>query len=224
MSTFGIISEGPSDQIVIENILCGYFSNPDLIVRHLQPMHDATDSDSRKYGGWMRVFEYCRSQYIIEALEQNDYLIIQIDTDCCEEKHFGVSRRDASGKDRTPEEIIKSVAEKFEDLFSTTHGENFAHFKHRLLFAICVEELECWLLPLYHNDKIKASIRSCIAKLNPKLEAAFGVYIDKSNKSPVLRHYDRFSRPFLKRKTIDAIYDHNVSLKVFFDVLGKIET
>lgn len=34
---FGIISEGPTDQIVIENILYGWTADNDLLVTPLQP-------------------------------------------------------------------------------------------------------------------------------------------------------------------------------------------
>ncbi len=43
MITFGLIAEGPSDQVVIENILVGYFDNPDIIIKPLQPLRDQTD-------------------------------------------------------------------------------------------------------------------------------------------------------------------------------------
>ena len=35
MISFGLITEGLTDQIVIENILAGYFKNPDLDIRPL---------------------------------------------------------------------------------------------------------------------------------------------------------------------------------------------
>jgi len=223
MKTFGIISEGPSDQIIIENILVGYFNDMDLPkrIRYLQPLNDATDNDTRKHGGWMNVFEYCQSDYLIEALEQNDYLIIQIDTDRCEEQHYDVSRRKDNGDILAPEELIRKVIEKFESLFAAYHNDKYNLLKNRLLFAICVEEMECWLLPLYHDDKTKSATNNCIHKLNPKINEKFGKFIDKNNK-PV-SYYDKFSRLFIKKKTIEKVYDHNISLKIFLDGLGKVE-
>jgi hypothetical protein len=40
MISFGLITEGLTDQIVIENILAGYFKNLDLDVEPLQPERD----------------------------------------------------------------------------------------------------------------------------------------------------------------------------------------
>jgi hypothetical protein len=199
----------------------GYFNDGDLSTRiqFLQPLHDATDK--RKHGGWLNVFEYCQSDYLVEALEQNDYLIIQIDTDCCEEKHYDVSRRKEDGDSVTPEELISKVIGKFDTLFASAHKEKYGLFKDRLFFAICVEEMECWLLPLYHDDKIKSSTSNCIHKLNPKLNEKFGIGIDKNNK-PVTS-YDKFSRQFTKKKTIDQVYGHNISLKIFLDSLSKLD-
>jgi len=225
VKTFGIISEGPTDQIIIENILVGYFNDYDLPARikYLQPLNDATDDDIRKYGGWKNVFEYCQSDYLIDAFEQNDYIVIQIDTDCCEEKHYDISRRDESGDILSAEQLIKKVVEKFELVFTTSHQEKYQRFKDRLLFAICVEETECWLLPLYHDSKIKESTNNCIHKLNPVLTEKFGKYIDKNNKSAALPYYGKFSKGFIKRKMIDAIYHDNISLTVFLDGIGIID-
>ena len=223
MNTFGIISEGPTDQIIIENILVGYFDDPDLSrnIRPLQPLNDATDK--RGFGGWVNVFEYCKSDYFVEALEQNTYLIIQIDTDCCEEINYDVKKSKPTGERLTTEELVNAVIAKFESVLATQFGEEYPLFKHRILFAISVEEIECWLLPLYHDDKLREATNNCVHKLNPKLTAQFGRFIDKNNKSSALPHYGKFSRPFIKRKNIDKIYHHNVSLKLFLDSLGKIQ-
>ena len=59
MATFGLVAEGVTDHVVLENILIGYFNDPDLVVRPLQPLRDATDTLSESFGGWYNVFEYC---------------------------------------------------------------------------------------------------------------------------------------------------------------------
>jgi hypothetical protein len=224
MSTFGIISEGPSDQIIIRNILVGYFSDPDISLQPLQPSTDATDiADIRGHGGWMNVFEYCKSDFIVGAFEQNDFVIIQIDTDSCEEINFDVSRRNADGSVSTPEEMIFKILAKFEQIFLSNHSDKYGIFKNRILYAICVEEIECWLLPLYHTDHKKEATFGCINKLNPRLQEEFKVYIDKSNKSVALPHYRKFAKPFSKRKNIDKIYNDNFSLKIFLDNINKVD-
>ncbi len=85
MVRFGSVSEGITDQIVLQNILSGYFNTADIVVDALQPTRDATDNNKMaNAGNWHKVMEYCRSQYFREALTTNGedyYLIIQLDTD-----------------------------------------------------------------------------------------------------------------------------------------------
>ncbi|MFB2875510.1 hypothetical protein [Floridanema aerugineum] len=52
MITFGLITEGLTDQIVIEDILSGYFNTADIIVNPLQPERDKDDENKSDYGGW----------------------------------------------------------------------------------------------------------------------------------------------------------------------------
>ena len=55
MSTFGLISEGVTDNAVLENLLIGYFKQ-DISenINHLQPPPTVA-------GGWSRVLNYCTS-------------------------------------------------------------------------------------------------------------------------------------------------------------------
>jgi len=58
MVTFGLICEGITDQIVIENILVGFFNNPDIEVFALQPLRDATDENlATTHANWHKVFD-----------------------------------------------------------------------------------------------------------------------------------------------------------------------
>ena len=120
MISFGLITEGLTDQIVIENILAGYFKNPDLDIRPLQPEKDKDDENKfTGYGSWSQVFAYCRrSRDFQESFQFNDYIIIQIDTDVSEE--FGIPQQDKNGE-LTPEKLIEKVIEKFKQEI----GEDF---------------------------------------------------------------------------------------------------
>jgi hypothetical protein len=61
MISFGLVTEGLTDQIVIENILAGYFNSPDLDIRQLQPERNKDNENKFKYGDWTLVFKYCKS-------------------------------------------------------------------------------------------------------------------------------------------------------------------
>lgn len=65
MAKFGLISEGITDQIVIENILIGLLNDDDLLVTYLQPAFDETDINSvSSHGNWHKALQYCESQYL----------------------------------------------------------------------------------------------------------------------------------------------------------------
>ncbi len=225
MKTFGIISEGPTDQIIIENILVGFFNNDDLSpnIRQLQPLRDTTDAvETQRFGGWYKVFEYCSSTNFIEAFEQNDYLIIQVDTDRCEDEHYDIKRTNVHGATLTDEDLIQAVIDKFERLLVTTFGqEKFNLFNDRIIYAVSVEEIECWLLPLYYDSKIKASTGNCVHKLNEGIKGKFTFYIDPGNKSNMVNNYDKMSRPFTKSKILTRKYVDNISLQVFVEKLTE---
>ncbi|ETR68402.1 MAG: hypothetical protein OMM_10566 [Candidatus Magnetoglobus multicellularis str. Araruama] len=110
MISFGFITEGVTDQIIIENILNGFFDSDDIDIYELQPLRDETDKNRvETYGGWTLVFEYCKSTKFREALTFFDYIIIQIDTDVSEETHYQISKRDHEGKELKPVDLIEKV-------------------------------------------------------------------------------------------------------------------
>jgi hypothetical protein len=70
MSTIGLISEGITDQMVIEHILDGLLDDEDLSVEPLQPTRDETDENlAITAGNWVKVFEYCESTYFNKLLK-----------------------------------------------------------------------------------------------------------------------------------------------------------
>ena len=224
MPTFGIIAEGITDQVIIENLLVGYFEDPDLLVRQLQPLRDATDKQAiASFGGWYQVLEYCRSEVFIGAFQQNDYVIIHIDTDRCDDKHYDVSKLDEHGKTASPELLVKRVRAKFTSLFEESFGVKFYEkYQQRILFAIAVHETECWLLPLYLKGKHKSATQQCLGKLNTQLRKNKERGVSKGNKD--YRRYDQLSRGFLKRKNIEKFQSDNPSLKIFIEEMMGVNT
>ncbi|WP_449417531.1 phage tail protein [Phormidium nigroviride] len=213
MVTFGLITEGLTDQIVIENILSGYFNTDDIIVNPLQPERDKDDENKSDYGGWTLVFPYCQSEVFQKAFQFNQYVIIQIDTDVSED--YGIPKQDENGE-LSPETLIAKVKEKFEGLI----GEEFyKRYQDKIIFAIAVHSIECWFLPLYYQDKKKTKIKSCLKTLNQALVKSPGFTIDPKNKDP--KYYRKISENYCKQKVLMKCYKHNPSLKVFIE---EIET
>ncbi|CAD5915847.1 MAG: phage tail protein [Planktothrix agardhii KL2] len=222
MITFGLITEGLTDQIVIENILHGYF-NTEPVVNPLQPERDKDNDDKSDYGGWTLVFKYFqeRASDFQQAFQYLDYVIIHIDTDRSQDKNYDIPHQDEKGVKLTPEQLIEKVKEKFKSLI----GEPFySDYSRRIIFAIAVDSTECWLLPLYCNKKAhKQKIVHCLDTLNSAINKKKGFTIDNNAKNP--DYYRTLSKPYSKHKTFIKNYPNNPSFNSFIkEIETKIET
>lgn len=206
MTTFGLIAEGITDQVVIENILIGYFNNPDIVINPLLPLRDETDKNRiENYSNWLKVFDYCASSKFKEAFQFSDYLIIQVDTDTSEEVHYDIPKYQ-DGEELTPEALIDKVVEKCQGLI----GEAFYRkYKARIIFAISVHSTECWLLPFYcTNNKQAAQTKNCFQRLSRQCQQTI-----RKN----YNEYDSLSRKYCKNKVLMKNYARNPSLKIFVE-------
>lgn len=213
MPSFALVTEGLTDQIVIENILFGFFNDPNISVNPLQPLRDATDrSRTVSPGNWHQVLEYCASERFRGAFQFNDYVIVQIDTDVAVE--YGVSERDEEGNELSVQDIIERVKAAL-----IAHiGQGFYEtYSRRILFAVAVQSIECWLLPLLFSDNKRAKTSNCLGTLNQGLARSRNFTIDAKRPD----YYDTISSEYIKRKKLMAVYSFNPSLKVFVDNLEE---
>jgi hypothetical protein len=217
MTLFGLIAEGETDHAVLENILLG-ITGEDISdeITILQPDIDETAKGTLKeFGGWYNVFQYCKSEDFKEAFQRVQYVVIQIDTDVSENLHYDIKQTNDTGEKLSPEILIEKVKSKFEQIIVDEFGKDFFEDNiERILFAISVNEIECWLLPLYFtdkNDNTKALTHNCSRKLHQKV-----------NFKKTYRDYDKISNDYFKPKTLMKLYSTNPSLKVFVEsVLAK---
>jgi hypothetical protein len=205
-----------TDQAVLENILQGFFQQgeDEPIVNYVQPPRDATPRGSGPApGGWTLVFRSLRAGDHRKALQLNDYVIIQIDTDVAEEPGFDVSHRAPDGRTLSPEELIDQVKRR---LIEVMDAEFYARHAGRIIFAVAVHSIECWLLPLLYEDEAakKAKITGCLDAANRKLQ--------RLNQPPLstaghkdLKSYKQASRDYAKRRALLARRGENPSLDVF---------
>ena len=210
MISFGLITEGLTDQIVIENILAGFFNSPNIEVTPLQLKRNKDNQNKFQSGGWTLVFDYCHSKKFQESFRFLDYIIIQIDTDVSEDYNIAHQHEDG---EFTPQQLIEKVIEKFRDAI----GEDFYNTnQQKILFAISVHSLECWLLPLYYTDKKKqAKVKNCLDTLNLQLAKKHKFTIDPNAKNP--EYYREFSKQYSKHKVLMKHYKDNPSLKNFIE-------
>lgn len=173
MLTFGTIAEGPTDQTVIENILHGYFATPEdePVVNPVQPPRPLTETP----GGWGHVIQCLKKREYDGALQWNDYLVIHIDADRQDE--YDVPRFDAGRELTIPERverIIQRLKREIDEAFYQAHAG-------RMLFAITVDSIECWL---FLCSTMTTKQRRPLGALTPQT-ARLPRLIDLSLPSPV---------------------------------------
>ncbi|KAA2234102.1 hypothetical protein [Salinarimonas soli] len=217
MPTFAIISEGVTDQAVLEVLLdvaCGIHSNEAAYTSVLQPRRDETDrARAGEFGGWEAVLEYCALEGAVsEALLLNDYLVIQIDTDSCEEKNFGVSKT-INGVHRPVDDIVSDVVNVIK---SKIHPNTLEKFEHKLIFAISVHSIECWLLAILAKaDNDRVNMHTCEQRLRHILQKE-KIHLEKN-----YRTYTNLMRGIRKINQLTNAAKYNRSLKIFLDCLTE---
>jgi len=148
MASFAIICEGVSENLCIRAIIERFFSQsepsfsniePELEIRHHKQVQAG-------FGGWMEVLNHCTTEVFKEALISNDYLIVQIDTDRCDQPPFNIKLQNEGGHLRPDGDIYIDVVHRIlQNVDSTFYETNI----NRIIFAVCFNEIECWFLPIF---------------------------------------------------------------------------
>jgi hypothetical protein len=217
---FGLVCEGITDYIIIKKILRGYFPKINPTIRQLQPALDETDEKQIKEGGWEKIITYLQSTDFYDALETLDFIIIQIDTDDAEHKNYAVSVYDENHKDISPEKIIENVRIKLISIINKE--ELYENYADKIIFAICVHSLECWLHNYYNFLKLQKDkkelkspkITNCGKGLNHILNETGFV---KPKKDKEL--YKKYSEDFLEKRNIELLAKKDPSFKIFIQQL-----
>lgn len=214
MIRIGLLCEGTRDQAVIEQVLIGYFADQPGTVRvkpHFPP--EVSAAGDVKIGGWTVLKRKLLEAEHRVALGFNDYLVIQIDTDTCDLTGFDVPRKDSTtGADHTPDTLRAAVIGKLTEWmgqdFITNHGD-------RVFFAVAVDAIECWLLPLLVDGKAKQQkTAGCLDAANTALRKE-GRPLLKTGAGDAIRPYSDAARDYRKRKTLLDKGPRNPSLAAF---------
>lgn len=218
MASFAIICEGISENRALHAIIDKYCI--DAYFADIQPkLHNAGNHHTQaNWGGWSEVLSHCNTETFTDALAQNDYLVVQVDTDSCDQKGFDVPSSDAQGQARRAEDVYKDiVARLLQDVDPQLVEDN----NGRILFAICFNEIECWFLPLFYSNNHKCATHNCIFLLNKELEKKDNSYkipdTDKNN-DQARRSY-QFIFKQLKRKNIADVAQYNYGFMKFVENL-----
>ncbi len=233
---FGLICEGPTDQAVLENMLCGLYDDEELfeLITELQP---GGKSDTNKDGGWERVLEYLASHKFRQAFTTVKNIVIQIDTDVANLKGFDVDLRDDGGKTlKSVTEIVAKVKSRLVKQIESGEAGFFAEYDSRIIFAITVHSLEVWLFKHYNKDVNKAKlINGGEKQLAQELlkDKKLKKYTERTKGKAVVmvKNYDCYtdlSMPFYESKTcnrsIENLLKRDESFKLFKGYVDQIRT
>jgi hypothetical protein len=213
---FGVIAEGLTDQIVIENILLGYFQDEEPVINFVQPL-PATSGPTAPPGGWTLVFESLKRGEPQKALQFNDYLVIHIDTDVQEEPGFDVPRREQGRELPIADQVDLAIVRLKQDIDATLHQAR----SDQILFAVAVDTIECWLLPLLYNNKKVEKTTGCLNAANSALRKANKDGLS-AGETKFPRAYEKASSDYAKRKTLLERGIKNPSLALFIKQLDAV--
>jgi len=230
---FGLICEGPTDQAVIENVLCGIYDNEDLF-EEITPLQPGGVSDTNKDGGWERVLEYIASYKFREAFSFIDNIIIQIDTDVATNIGFDIDFRDQNGiTTKSIPIIIDKVKERLIEKINSIEDGFYDKHKDRIFFAISVHSIETWIYKHYDNQSRKSQINNGEENLAKQLNKnkKYNKYIEKGSKNSLLmkKNYDNYNELTISffntktaKKSINSLYVKDESFKIFIDSLPPL--
>ncbi|MCF7970472.1 MAG: hypothetical protein K9L22_04820 [Methylococcaceae bacterium] len=220
---FGLACEGVTDQITLENILCGYFDNPDLDeeIGQLQPLYDETNQKQQGQGGWEPLLSYLKSSRFRDDVLNTEYVILQVDSDDSEHQNFGVAHSDADNQALSIEHLIENISIKLISVIDSGEQDFYATHGDKIIFAISVHSLECWLYAYYNSKALKKpKITGCYNALE---YLASQKNISKNQPFAKNYHcYQQLSAFFLKRKNIEIVAQKDPSFNYFIQEMDVI--
>lgn len=210
----GIVSEGVSDFRVLNHIISRYLKDLDIYAIPLNPKQDRGKQVG--FSNWQGVLNYISGtddkNLIVEALkEECEFVVIQIDTDVCAD--YGVTHQ--------TDDLEKLWLEVRENL-SNRIPEEFD--KNRLIFAICIDETECWLIPFVDTNKKNCmNIDRCVNLVNKDIKKQ-SLFIDPDNKNSdgARSAYDYILKQKKKPKELKECSEYNYGFKKLIEQLDAI--
>lgn len=180
MANIAVICEGVSEFKIINHIVSRYIEN--CFLNAVQPKINPQKEIQEDDGGWSRVLEHCNDDVFENIFQLNDYLIIQVDTDSSHISPFDIKHNFSNGIAKSRQRLHAEIKIR---LMKRVSRDVRKKYLNRILFAICHNEIECWLLPIYYNDKRKCKTNNCIFLINEVLSKhKISTIPDKHKNSP----------------------------------------
>ena len=98
-------------------------------------------------------------------------------------------------------------------------------YQGRILFAICMNEIECWLLPLYYTNNNRCKTQNCVYTLNQALgKKNIGGIPEKDKNDPYARIvYGKVLKNFKNKKTIQDCAQYHYGFNELAKQLDAVE-
>ncbi|MEM1252617.1 MAG: phage tail protein [Cyanobacteria bacterium P01_H01_bin.21] len=221
MAEFALICEGITDQVIITDILCGFFSNEDLDedISRLQPPFDATTQKQKDFGGWQMLLAYLESSQFRDAVLSNRYVVVHVDSDISSRQGFDVKHTDEQNEELSVEMLVDKVISKLIEVVNTKAADFYQNYREKIIFCISVHSIECWLLAHYRSKPPKnPKIKGCENELKRVLGRKYGQRCAKDF-TKNYRYYRQLSEPFLENKSLQFLASQEPSFKVFWNCL-----
>lgn len=213
MSTkIGIVSEGVSDFFILKHLVERYLRDKDVYTIPLKPKISAQNKQVG-YGTWQGVFDYIKGEdnLIVEAFKEGcEYVVVQIDTDVSTQ--YGVDNKldDIQAFwNAVRNKLIENIHPSFP--------------KDKLIFAICIQEIECWLIPFVSSNKNDCeNTDRCLNIVNKHIRTHGS--IDKDNKNCPQAHklYGFILSQKRKPKEIGECSQYNYGFARFVEQMDAI--
>ena len=217
----GIIAEGRGDCAVLKNILYSFLDDNSNLA-FLRPEFDLDETDlagqnmdAAAFSSWTLVRQDCEKQTKFRSfLVDNNYLqeersiIVQIDTAECDQ--YGVKRpnkKDDNYCSRLRQAVMNQI---------NTWLDN--QFTDQLRYAICIEETEAWILPIYESKDSSTSTdpkRKLERILKRKRETDKTFAKKEAKQISTFEQMDFYSLPLRKKKGLTNACKYNQSLNDF---------
>lgn len=221
---FALITEGISEYRIMKHIISKYFKDYEPEINQIQPK--VVNNKQETIGGWNEVLKYCEREELNDLFIENEYLIIQIDSDKSIIKPFDVTHtkivpESGLNVNKTFDELYADIVAKLQSLINP---HILQKYNDKILFAICIHSIECWLLPIYYTNVHKTNTQNCTTPLNSELRRRGIHIISKGDKngSASIKTYDTILKNWKRKQDILDSAQHNTGFNNFISSLSSI--
>lgn len=218
MIHFALVTEGVTDYLVLKPIIRNFF-NDTADVTQIRPEIDDTEHEIGGPGGFRQVLSFCKSDGINEILKENDFVVIQIDSDISNSREIGIPHT-VDDVEVDPIDLYDLITTHLTNLFP--HSVVPANL-NKIIYAIGIHSIECWLIPVL-APKAKNVTSQCLSVLNDELLLAGYYKIPKKRKNSVRSKvsFAKLTSAFTNKREITRLANYNVGFKKFVESLNTI--